>query len=437
MEKVGAQPGHRQDIPDDVIGLCRDLIRINTSNPTHGEGAAARYVAAALDGVGINYEWFEPVPDRVSIVARLPGRDPSLSPLLVHTHLDVVPAVAEDWSVDPFGGVVRDGCVWGRGAVDMKGMVAAVLAVARAYRRDGAMPRRDLVLAFFADEEAGGQLGAGFVTQTRPDLFDGCQDAIGEVGGFSRSVSADRRCYFVSTAEKGVIWAQLTAHGIAGHGSMINPDNAVSLLSRAVTRIADHAFEPQASTAVSLLFEHLAKELGLAATDTAAILTALGPMARMIQASTQDTLNPTSLTGGYKVNVIPGTASATVDGRFIPGHKIKLETTLRDLAGERVDVDVTYSGPAIEAPWDGPLIDHFQRALEREDPSALVIPYMSTAFTDAKWLSQLGIRCYGFSPLQLPDDLDFTALFHGVDERVPVTALEFSVRVLRHLFEDY
>ena len=402
-----------------------------------GEADAARYVADALHAVGLDSEWFEPSPDRVSLVARLPGREPALPPLLIHAHLDVVPAIAEDWLVDPFGGSLRDGYIWGRGAVDMKGMVAAILAVVRAYMREGVMPRRDLVLAFFADEEAGGQLGAKFVTQTRPDLFDRCRDAIGEVGGFSRSLSADRRCYFISTAEKGVIWARLTARGTAGHGSMINTDNAVSALSRAVTRIADHHFDPHFAPAVALLFEHLSQELGRSDTDTDAVLSAVGPMARMIKASTCDTLNPTSLSGGYKVNVIPGSASATVDGRFIPGHESSLEATLRDLAGESVDVDVIYSGPAIDVPWEGRLVDHFQLALKREDPTARAIPYMSTAFTDAKWLSRLGIRCYGFSPLQLPDDLDFTALFQGVNERVPVAALEFSVRVLRHLFDDY
>jgi acetylornithine deacetylase/succinyl-diaminopimelate desuccinylase-like protein len=421
----------------EVVALCRDLLKINTSNPTQGERVAAEYVAAALAEVGIESEWFEPAPQRTSIVARLPGRDPSLPPLLLHAHLDVVPAIPEDWSVDPFSGVIKDGYVWGRGAVDMKGMVAAMVAVARSFRRDGARPRRDIVLAFFADEEAGGELGAGYVTRTRPDLFAGCEDAIGEVGGFSHRISADQRCYLVSNAEKGVLWARLQAGGRAGHGSMINDDNAVGAICEAVARVADHHFASEPTATVTMFLEKMADLLGLAGEPAEVLLDKLGPLARMIQASMQDTLNPTSVDGGYKVNVIPGKASATVDGRFLPGHESGFGQALAELAGDKVQVETIFSGAAVESPWDVPLIDAIQRALQREDNTATVLPYMGTAFTDAKWISKLGIRCYGFCPLLLPDDLDVTALFHGVDERVPVSALQFSVAVLRNLLEEY
>jgi acetylornithine deacetylase/succinyl-diaminopimelate desuccinylase-like protein len=419
------------------VSFCSDLIRINTSNPTHPESEAAAYVEAALLEVGIVCERFEPAPGRVSLVARIPGREASLSPLLIHTHLDTVPADPADWTVDPFAGLVQDGYVWGRGAVDMKGMVGAVVAVVRELARSGRPPRRDLVLAFFADEEAGGEWGAGYVTRTRPDLFAGCEDAIGEIGGFSYRVSADQRCYLVSAAEKGVLWAQLHATGRPGHGSMINDDNAVSAVCEAVARIAGHEFAESPTPTVQLFLDDMADLLGLSNEPRDALLDKLGPLSRMIRASLRDTLNPTTISGGYKVNVIPGRASATVDGRFLPGHEQALRDALHELAGDRLSVEEIFTGAAVESPWDVPLVAAISRALRREDDTATVVPYMGTAFTDAKWLSGLGIRCYGFCPLLLPDDLDFTALFHGPDERVPVAALEFCASVLHHLLHDY
>jgi acetylornithine deacetylase/succinyl-diaminopimelate desuccinylase-like protein len=424
-------------VSTEVVSLCSDLIRINTSNPTHVEAEAAHYVAAALLEAGIVCERFEPAPGRVSLVARLTGRDPSLAPLLVHAHLDTVPADPADWSVDPFGGVVKEGYVWGRGAVDMKGMVAAVVTVARQYGRGGVRPRRDVILAFFADEEAGGEWGAGHLTRTRPDLFAGCQEAIGEVGGFSARVSATKRCYFVSAAEKGVLWAQLSSRGRPGHGSMINDENAVSAVCGAVTRIAEHEFAEAPTPTVQLLLDQMAVLLGFTNPSRDVLLDKLGPMSRMLRASLRDTLNPTSIAGGYKVNVIPGAASATIDGRFLPGHGDALARVLKELAGERVRVETLFSGDAVESPWDVPLVAAIQQALLPEDPTAIVVPFMGTAFTDAKWLSGLGIRCYGFCPLLLPDDLDFTSLFHGPDERVPTASLEFCVQVLRNLLDAY
>lgn len=421
----------------EVIELCRDLLRMDTSDPAIGEKAAATYVAAALREVGIESQWFEPASGRVSLVARLPGREPGLAPLLVHAHLDVVPAVAQDWSVDPFGGILRDGYLWGRGAVDMKGMVAAIVAAIRSLCRDAVQPRRDIVLAFFADEESGGELGAGYVTRTRPDLFAGCEDAIGEVGGFSQRISDQQRAYLISTGEKGVLWARLRADGQAGHGSMINDSNPVTAICEAVARIAGHRFIEEPTAAVSMFLDGIADLLDLAGEPVEVLLSKLGPLSRLIQASLRDTLNPTSIEGGYKVNVIPGEASATIDGRFLPGHEADFRRALAVLAGDRVQVETIFSGAALESPWDVGLVAAIEHALQREDSTATVLPYLGTAFTDAKWISKLGIRCYGFCPLQLPDDLDFTALFHGVDERVPVSALQFSVAVLRNLLEEY
>jgi acetylornithine deacetylase/succinyl-diaminopimelate desuccinylase-like protein len=417
--------------------LCSDLIRINTSNPTHPERPAADYVGEALREVGLDARRFEPAPGRTSLVARLPGRDPSLPPLLVHAHLDVVPAAAEEWAEDPFGGVIKDGYVWGRGAVDMKDMVAAILASVRRLRRTGRQPLRDIVLAFFADEEAGGNLGAGHIVTQHPEVFAGCRVAIGEVGGFSFRTGPGPTCYLVSSAEKGAFWARLTSSGQAGHGSMINDRNAVASLCRAITRIADHLFEEDITPTMAEFLTAAAGALGRNVEPVETLLDALGPLSRMVRAGLRDTVNPTSLSGGYKVNVVPSRAEATVDGRFIPEHGERFVETIKQLAGPTVDVETMYFGAALEFPWSVPIVDAIGEALRTEDPSAVVIPYLGTAFTDAKWLSKLGIACYGFCPLRLPDDLDFTALFHGVDERVPIDALHFSVAVLTHLLEHF
>lgn len=428
--------GQRRATSQDVVGLCSDLISINTSNPTHPEAEAAAYVAAALAECGVGCEWIEPAPGRVSLVARLQGQDPSLAPLLLHAHLDTVPAVSADWSQDPFAGTVADGYVWGRGAIDMKGMVAAMIAVASAFEHNRRRPRRDVILAFFADEEAGGRLGSAHVVATRPDLFAGCEVAIGEVGGFSRSIGS-RRAYLVATAEKGVLWARLSAIGTPGHASMLNDDNSIAVLSEALTRISRHEFAEDVTAATGLWLECMAAMLDLDEEDREAILDTLGPEARMLGAGLRDTLSPTTVDAGYKVNVVPREAVATVDGRFLPGHAESLAKTLTELAGDRVVVEPIFQGDALESPWNDPLVVAIQASLSSKDPDAVAVPYMSTAFTDAKWLSQLGIRCYGFCPMRLPDDLDFTALFHGTDERVPVASLQFCVEVLTHLLETF
>ena len=423
---------------EDVVALTQQLVRINTSNPGGPEKPAAELVADVLAGIGIGCDWFEPEPGRVSIVGRLTGQDPSLPALLLHAHLDVVPAVDSDWARDPFGGDLHDGYVWGRGTVDMKGAVAITLAALQRLSRANQLPRRDIVLAFFADEEAGGTLGAGYVTQQSPQLFADCAEAIGEVGGFSHSLTPGRRGYFVSTAEKGVWWARLRAVGVAGHGSMINPHNAISTLAQAVARLADMTEPvPIRTAATDSLIERLREVLAEPDGTDEALLARLGNFDRMTRAGRRNTVNPTQIGGGYKTNVVPAEASATIDARFLPGHGCTFKRQLTELIGPAVDIETLYHGPAVEAALDTPLLSVIAEALRGSDPTATVLPYMSTAFTDAKWLHRLGIQCYGFTPMLLPDDLDFTALFHGADERVPVDSLRFGVDVLSRLLTSY
>jgi acetylornithine deacetylase/succinyl-diaminopimelate desuccinylase-like protein len=382
--------------------------------------------------VGVASQILESEPGRASTVARIEGADPSRAPLLIHGHLDVVPAEASEWSVDPFGGEVRDGYVWGRGAIDMKDMDAMTLAVVRAWVRAGRKPPRDIVLAFTADEEAGGRKGAHWLVDNHPDLFAECTEAISEVGGYSVSVGGDLRLYLIQTAEKGINWFRLRATGRPGHGSMLHDDNAVTRLAAAVTRIGAHEFPVQMSDTVRRCVEEIADVSGLDIDpdDPEPGLKKLGPMARMIGATIRNTANPTMLSGGYKSNVIPSTAEATIDTRFLPGREDELLAKIDELAGEGITRETIVRDIAVETTFDGAVVDAMAAALRGEDPGARAVPYMMSGGTDAKSFSLLGIRCFGFAPLLLPPDLDFSALFHGIDERVPIGALKFGVRVL-------
>ena len=422
---------------DEVVELCSELIRFDTSNPTSTERAAAEYVAGKLAEVGIEPTVLESEPGRASVVARIEGTDRSRPALLVHGHLDVVPADPGEWSVHPFSGEVRDGCVWGRGAVDMKDMDAMTLALVREWARTGRRPPRDVVLAFLADEEAGGVKGAHWLVDHHPELFEGCTEAISEVGGFSVTVRDDLRLYPVQAAEKGIAWLRLVARGRPGHGSMRHEDNAVTRLAEAVARIGRHRFPLVLTKTVRQFLEALSEalevDLDLNSADREeidALLDRLGGLARMVAATLSNTANPTQLDAGYKENVVPSLASAVIDGRFLPGQGEEFVRQLEELAGAGVVREWVHRDQAVETDFDGPLVDAMAAALRAEDPAALPVPYTMSGGTDAKSFQTLGMRCFGFSPLLLPADLDFAPMFHGIDERVPTEALRFGVRVL-------
>jgi acetylornithine deacetylase/succinyl-diaminopimelate desuccinylase-like protein len=420
----------------EVVDLCRELIEIDTSNygdhSGPGERKAAEYVAGRLDEVGVESVIYEKHPGRSNVVARITGEDSSRPPLLIHGHLDVVPAAPEDWTHHPFAGELADGCVWGRGAIDMKNMNAMVLAMLRQRLREGRRPPRDIVLAFLADEEAGGTWGAQYLVDEHPELFADCDSAISEVGGFSFTVKENRRLYLVETAEKGIAWMKLTARGTAGHGSMVNTDNAVTELAAAVARLGEHDFPVRLTPTVRTFLEEICEEFGIEfdERDVDATVARLGPIARMIGATLRNTLNPTVLGGGYKANVIPGEATAQVDGRFLPGTEDEYFAEIDRLLGPKVGREFIHHLPAVETPFEGGLVSAMSESLLAEDPGAKAVPYCLSGGTDAKSFSRLGVRNYGFAPLKLPPELDFAGMFHGVDERVPVDGLQFGVRVL-------
>ena len=427
----------RQELEDDVVKLCQELIQIPSVNFGEGKGdekAAAEYVAAKMKEVGIESKIYESAPNRCTVVARIEGKDKSKPGLVVNGHLDVVPADAADWSVDPFSGVIKDGCIWGRGAVDMKNMDAMILAVIRLWAKHNYQPERTIVIVFFADEEAGGIYGSRWMAEKHPEVFAGCSETISEVGGFSLTLLSGKRVYAIEASQKGIEWMKLTAEGVAGHGSMVNNANAVTRLSEAIAKIGNHTW-PQRITKTSDLFFQKISELSGKPYDKnnlQPLIDEVGPMGKMIGATLCNTTNPTMLEAGYKANVIPQSASAVVDGRTLPGYEKELLDTVKTLVGEHVKVESLVSDIPLEVEFGGPLVDAMIAAIKSEDPEGIPIPYLLSGGTDNKALAKLGIVGYGFSPLKLPPDLDFTGLFHGIDERVPIDSLQFGARTLFH-----
>ena len=420
---------------DDAVWMCAELIRVDTSNPGPGEREAAELVMTWLTEAGLDPLHIETAPRRGNVVLRVPGSDPSLPGLLVHGHLDVVPADPRDWRVPPFSGEILDGCVWGRGAVDMKHMAAMMAAVVRS----GLRPRRDLVFAWLADEETGGDLGARWLAAKRPELFEGCAESISEVGGYSVELDPGLRLYLVETAQKGLAWLRLVATGQAGHGSMLNPDNAVTELAAAVGRIGAHPWPRRLTPTTRRMLAEICDACGVPfdEDDLDSVLARLGPLARFVGASLAHVANPTRFQAGYATNVVPELAVAEVDGRFLPGLRDDFLNTVDRLAGPSVRREFIDVEEAIEAPFDTPLVEAMLAALRAEDPAARVVPYCLSAGTDNRTFHKMGMRGYGFVPLRLPPELDFAAMFHGVDERVPESALRFGARVLRDLLSTY
>ena len=425
----------------ECISICQEMIRIPSVN--HGEGRGdereiANYVVAKLAEVGIESELIVTGENRVNVVAKIVGVDQGRPGLVVHGHLDVVPVNADDWSVDPFGGEIKDGYIWGRGAVDMKDMDAMIIATVRAWKRANYIPPRNILLAFFGDEEAGSEFGSRYLVANRPELFAGYTEAISEVGGFSVTITGGHRLYFIEGAQKGINWLQLTAKGDAGHGSFINPKNAVTKLSAAIARIGSHEW-PQVETKTGAKFwSKIAELVGekYDPTNVRPLLRHIGGAARMLGATIQNTSNPTMLSAGYKANVIPQTATAVVDGRFLPGFEDELLNTVKKLAGDEIEVEILVRDKALEVEFEGPLVEAMKAAIAKYDPDGIPVPYLMSGGTDNKALSDLGIVGYGFSPVRLPPDLDFFSLFHGVDERIPVDGLKFGVKVLNEFLQN-
>ena len=419
---------------EDTARIARDLIRIDTTNwgegRATGETEAAEYVEAELSALGLEPALYDAAPRRTSVVARVEGADPSRPALVVHGHLDVVPADPATWSVDPFAGEIRDGMLWGRGAVDMKNMDAMILTSLGDILRAGRRPARDLVVAFFSDEENGGVFGSHHLVTHHPELFAGATEAISEVGGYSVDL-AGRRAYLLQTGEKALVWVRLVARGTAAHGSRVIPDNAITKLAEAIARIGRHEWPVQLGATTSAMLDGIRRVLDAAPDeDPVAVIERTGIAAGFLRGTVRTTSNPTLLTAGYKHNVIPDRAEALVDVRPFAGQEDAALAELREIAGPDVEVEVVHHDVGLENPFAGALVERMVDTLTRHDPDAEVLPYLLSGGTDNKALSELGITGYGFAPLRLGPELDFPAMFHGVDERVPLDALAFGRAVL-------
>jgi acetylornithine deacetylase/succinyl-diaminopimelate desuccinylase-like protein len=419
----------------DVVTDCATLIRFDTSNfgagTSRGERAAAEWVAERLTDCGYEPQVIESQPQRANTVVRIPGRDRSAPGLLVHGHLDVVPAAAQDWSFDPFCGDVRDGCVWGRGALDMKDMDAMMLGVARGLARDGAAPARDLVLAFVADEEDTGEYGAGFLAREHRDLFDGVTTAIGESGGGLTTLPNGSRLYPIATGERGSAWMTLTARGHAGHGSRRVPDNAVTTLARTVVALAEIDWPVREIPTVRALLDGIGAQLGeIIDPRDPASLDRLGDARALIERTLSNSLNPTMLEAGYKVNVIPSEAVAHVDGRILPGLEDEFFTTVDAVLPDSVTRSFDSYAAPVGSSHETAEFAAMAAAVRAHDPQGVVLPFCMGGGTDAKAFSPLGIDCYGFAPSRLPAGFPAHDYVHGVDERVPIDSLHFGLGVL-------
>ena len=427
---------------EDTARIAQELIRFDTTNfgegRSNGETDAAEYLGALLEQLDLVPEYVDAATGRTSVIARVEGADRTKAALVVHGHTDVVPADPTNWTVDPFGGVIRDGLLWGRGAVDMKNMDAMIIAALQDILGAGKRPARALVIAFFSDEEKGGVFGSHYVVDNRPELFAGATEAISEVGGYSVHLNG-QRSYLLQTGEKALVWIKLVARGVAAHGSRVIPNNAITKLAEAVATLGRRDWPVHLTATTELLVSELARimQVDPQRLGPEEIVLSTGTAAGFIQATLRTTTNPTLLKAGYKHNVIPDTAEALIDIRTLPGEEEQVLAEVRALIGDDIEIVVMHSDIGLENSFDGPLVDAMIGSLQAHDPGAPVLPYLLSGGTDNKALAKLGIKGYGFAPLQLPADLDFPAMFHGVDERVPLDALVFGRRVLGDLLLNY
>ncbi|HEY8294117.1 MAG TPA: M20/M25/M40 family metallo-hydrolase [Micrococcaceae bacterium] len=430
----------------DPAGLCAELIRFDTTNfgegRSRGERPAAEFVAAKLLAAGYCPVLLEAAEGRASVVVRVAGSDRRLPGLLVHAHLDVVPAEPDQWSVDPFAGLIRDGYIYGRGACDMKDMVAMTLATLLQWASAGTKPRRDIVVAFVADEEDRGEFGALWLAAEHAGLFAGVEAAIGESGGTATLLTARDgstvRLYPVAAAERGTLHIRVRATGISGHGSRPVAENAIRKLVAALQRVGDHAWPLTLTPTVRAYIAQTTAALGYVADlgteeGVAAAIEAMGEAGDVARATIRCSATPTVLRAGYKVNVIPGVAEADIDVRCLPGTEDSTMATIDGLLGEGITREFLSCQPPTQSPIDSPWFSAMKGALLRHDPDAVVVPLCLGGGTDAKAFAPLGISCYGFSPLGADPDGRSHQGVHGVDERIPVA----SVRAGQMILHDF
>jgi acetylornithine deacetylase/succinyl-diaminopimelate desuccinylase-like protein len=398
----------------ETLDNLRALIRLDTTNPPGNERIAADYMARALASEGIEPTLIEPAPLRTSLVARLKGRDPGKPPLMLSSHTDVVPVEAARWTRPPFGAELEEGCIWGRGAIDMKSKCAMDLGIILALKRTGAIIERDLLIAAVADEEAGSELGARYLVENHPDLVR-AGFVLNETGGFTLFIG-ERRFYPIQVAEKGFVTVKMTVTASPGHGSMPRPDTAIAWMAELIVRLTRTPMRRR----LTPLIRTTLSELGIAPEKAP-------PLFRPMMANT---VSPTIVRAGYKDNVIPGEATVILDGRTLPGEdEGSFLRQLREIVGPEPLLEVIKSAPPAEASFDTALFRLIRSRTEAADPSARAIPWMLPGATDSKFYAQLGATCYGFAPVRLDPKMPFGSLYHGNDERMPVNGLLWGLRL--------
>jgi acetylornithine deacetylase/succinyl-diaminopimelate desuccinylase-like protein len=433
----------------EALAHFKELLRIDTTNPPGNERAAADYLGRVLDREGIPYRIVESEPTRASLVARLVGTGKK-APLMLNGHLDVVPAEREHWRHDPFGAEEHEGCVWGRGAVDMKNMVAMSLMTLVTLKRAGVALDRDVIFAAVADEEAGSRLGARFLVEQHPDLVR-AEYVLNEIGAYTLHLG-DAVFYPIQVAEKGICWFELTAQGTAGHGSMPRPDNAVVRIARAIDALGAVRLPFHAVPVVESFLRGLVEKAPALARRAVPLLSR-PPLARVLvrlatmqdpeqaialEALLRNTASPTVLSGGRKVNVIPSSASVLVDGRMLPGQTVDdFLAEVRRVVGGDLGVRVLEQHEGTVFRTDTPLYEAIRRVIQEHHPGAIAVPLMIPGFTDSHAYAKLGATCYGFSPVKMPRGLNFTGLYHGHDERIPVDGFAWGLRVLVDLVHGF
>ncbi len=433
---------------DESLEIFRTLLRFDTTNPPGDELAAARWLQELFEVEGIDVRLLESAPGRGNVVARLHGDGTGGDPILLSAHLDVVPADADRWTHPPFAAEIHDGFLWGRGTIDMKNMAAMEVTAMLLLHRQGAKLTRDVIFAGVADEEAGCEFGSLWLARNHPELIRG-EYAISEIGGFTQHVGG-RKFYPVQVAEKGMCWMTIRAEGRSGHGSLPAIDNPIAKIGRAAA-LLDEARLPHHRTGVVDRFIHTLADHSafpnsvilrslLSPSLSGVVLDRIFPeksLAATFDAALHNTANPTILRAGSKVNQVPNVAELQVDGRMLPGQTgADLVAEIRKVIGPDFDIRIDKEMPAVVGDAEDPIAGIIKDILERLDPGAVVVPTMIPGFTDAKAYDELGMKCWGFSPVKLPEGLEFAEMFHGVDERIPVDGYKFGVKALFELVTE-
>jgi len=444
-----AESGTLSVVPEDALQdrpleLLQRLLRFDTSNPPGNERECIEWIKGLLEALGCEVRILAQQPERPNLIARVAGRGES-APLLLQGHVDVVAARGE-WQHGPFDGELADGYVWGRGALDMKGGVAMMLAAFMRAKASGAPPPGDVILCLLADEEAGSPLGADFLVREYAELFDGVRYSIGEFGGFTMDV-AGRRFYPIMVAEKQICWTRATVRGPAGHGSMPIRGGAMGKLGRLLQRLDRRRLPVHVTPVARSMIEAIAADVPvtlamplkglLVPMLTDRLLDAFGERGRIFDPLLHNTVSPTIVQGGDKVNVIPDSLSLELDCRLLPGFTPEqVFAELRALSGVELEFEIVQHDPVSGEP-DMAMFETLAGTLRELDAEAKPIPMLLPGVTDGRFFSRLGIQTYGFLPMQLPPELPFMQLIHAPDERLPADAVEFGTRAIGRVLERF